>query len=183
MSFVIFAKYLLEKHGDIKSLDQHLSFNEYELLQTNEDYLRYALEIEQINIHLIDPSESDAKVLTNFEDILPGKPVIYYRYEKSIIIRLINRQSYSPNFEWSLPVMNGDTIKTLERHLRQHAEQQLKLCKNIRLFYFENWQVQALFDDLVVFENKQEILKIDMQYETLVFEEQNIGNTLVYFVE
>jgi len=46
MSFVIFAKDLLEKHGDIKSLDQHLSFNEYELLQTNEDYLRYAFEIE-----------------------------------------------------------------------------------------------------------------------------------------
>jgi len=51
------------------------------------------------------------------------------------------------------------------------------------LFYFENWQVQTLFDDLVVFENKQEILKIDMQYEILVFEEQNIGNILVYFVE
>jgi len=79
--------------------------------------------------------------------------------------------------------MNGDTIRTVERHLRQHADQQLKLRKNIQLFYFENWQVQTLFDDLVVFENKQEILKIDMQYEILVFEEKNIGNILVYFVE
>jgi hypothetical protein len=84
MPFIIFAKDLLEKNGDIKSLDRPLSFNEYEFLQNNQDYFRCALGIEQIDIHLIDPNEPDARVLTNLQDIVPGKPIIHYSYERSI---------------------------------------------------------------------------------------------------
>ncbi len=84
MPFIIFAKDLLEKNGDIKSLDRLLSFNEYEVLQTNQDYFRCALGIKQIDIHLIDPNEPDARVLTNLQDIVPGKPIIHYSYERSI---------------------------------------------------------------------------------------------------
>jgi hypothetical protein len=79
MPFVMFSKDLLEKSGDIKSLDQHLSFNEYELLKTNQDYLRRILKIDQIDIQLIDHNQLDPSILPNLEDLSPGRPIIHYR--------------------------------------------------------------------------------------------------------
>ncbi len=81
MPFVIYSKELLEKSGDISSLDRHLSFDEYEVLQFNQDYLRRTLDVERIDIRLVDGNETtDATMLSNLEDLLPGKPIIYFRH-------------------------------------------------------------------------------------------------------
>jgi leucyl-tRNA synthetase len=81
MPFVIYSIELLEKSGDISSLDRHLSFDEYEVLQFNQDYLRRTLDVERIDIRLVDGNETtDATMLSNLEDLLPGKPIIYFRH-------------------------------------------------------------------------------------------------------
>ncbi|CAF5065718.1 unnamed protein product, partial [Rotaria socialis] len=91
----------------------HLSFDEYQVLQFNQDYLRRALNVEQIEIHLTDGNDNETAAVSTVEDIIPGKPLVHFRHEASVTIRLINRQPYTSNFEWSLPIMNGDTIEQL----------------------------------------------------------------------
>ena len=190
MPFVIHSKDILEKSGDVTSLDRHLSFDEYEVLQYNQEYLRRALNVEQIDIRLTDGNETDVTTVVNLEDILPGEPIVHFRHEESITIRLINRQPYSPNFEWSLPVMNGDTIDKLEARLRRQGDRQLK-NKTIRLFYFQNWEfytrtlpnMATPLQGLVEFQNKDQPLQIDSRHGTMILGEQDIGNMLVYFIE
>jgi leucyl-tRNA synthetase len=191
MPFVIYSKDLVEKSGDITSLDQHLPFDEYEVLQFNQDYLRRALEVEQVDIRSTDANEVDLTMLSNLEDILPGKPLVHFRHEESVTIRFVNRQPYLPNFEWSIPVMNGDTIEKIELRLRRHGDRQLKSSKKIRLFYFQNWEfytrtlpnMATPLQGLVEFENKDQILQIDSRHGTVGLGGQDIGNILVYFVE
>jgi leucyl-tRNA synthetase len=191
MPFVIYSKGLLEKDGDVNALDRHLSFDEYDVLRLNQDYLRRALDVEQIDIRLTDGNETDGASLNNLEDILPGKPLVHFRHEESIPIRFINRQAYSPNFEWTIPVMNGDTIEKLEVRLRRHGDRQLRSSKKIRLFYFQNWEyytrtlpnITTPLQGLVEFENKDQILQIDSRQGTISLGTQDIGNSLVYFVE
>jgi leucyl-tRNA synthetase len=93
MPFVIYSKELLEKSGNVISLDRHLSFDEYQILQFNQEYLRRALDVEQIDIHLTDGNETDTAILNNLEDILPGKPFVHFRQEESVPIRFVNRQA------------------------------------------------------------------------------------------
>lgn len=191
MPFLIYCKEVLEKTGDIASLDQHLSFDEYQALKYNEDYLRRTLNVEQLDIQLLDNDGLDAAIIENVENILPGKPLVLFRQEPLTMIRLINRQPYSANFEWSIPLIDGDTIEKLEQRLRRHADRQLRMSKVIRLFHFKNWPLDSRkipniatpFEDLVEFKNKQQVLKINQPQETLVLDQQDIGNTLVYFVE
>ncbi len=57
--------------------------HEYKFLQNNQEYLRYTHESEQIDIHLINHSELDARVSTDLDDISPGKPLMRYRYKKN----------------------------------------------------------------------------------------------------
>ena len=191
MPFLIYCKEVLEKTGDILSLDQCLSFDEYQVLKYNEDYLRRTLNVEQLDIQLIENDELDATITENLENILPGKPLVQFRHEPLIMIRLINRQPYSANFEWSIPLINGDTIEKLEQRLRRHADRQLRASKNIRLFHFKNWpfdsrtipNIATPFEDLVEFKNKQQVLQINLSQEILVSDQQDIGNILVYFIE
>ncbi|CAF4160835.1 unnamed protein product, partial [Adineta steineri] len=191
MPFVIYSKELVEKSGNIESLDQHLSFDEFEILRINQDYLRRTLNLEEINICSADENENNQLMLTNFEDILPGKPLIYFRHEETIPIRFINRQPYSSHFEYSIPVMKGDTIEKLELRLRRHGDHQLKANKSIRLFYFQNWEfytrtlpnITTPLQGLEEFQNKNQVLQIDSRHGTLVMGDQDIGNVLVYFVE
>ncbi|CAF3462866.1 unnamed protein product [Rotaria sp. Silwood1] len=81
MPFVIYLKELLEKSDDIISLDRHLSFDENQILQLNQDYLRRAIHVEQIDIRLTDGNDTDTTMLSNLEDIVPGKPLIHFRHE------------------------------------------------------------------------------------------------------
>ncbi|CAF3565723.1 unnamed protein product [Rotaria socialis] len=191
MPFVIYSKDLLEKSRNVSALDQHLSFDEYQVLQFNQDYLRRALNVEQIEIHLTDGNDNETAAVSTVEDIIPGKPLVHFRHEASVTIRLINRQPYTSNFEWSLPIMNGDTIEQLESRLRRNGDRQLKLSKTIRLFYYQNWEfytrsipsMETPLKGLVEFQNKDQILQIDSIHGTVVVGEQDIGNILVYLVE
>ena len=79
MPFVIYSKELLEKSQDVTSLDRHLSFDEYQVLQFNQEYLRRALNVEEIEIRLTDGNQTDVPTLINLEDILPGKPLVHFR--------------------------------------------------------------------------------------------------------
>ena len=191
MPFVIYSKDLLEKSGDIQALDQHLSFDEYEVLSSNQDYFRRTLNVEQIEFRLTDGNDTDATLAVNLEDIIPGKPLVHFRHEASVSIRLLNRQVHTPHFEWTLSVMDGDTVEKLEARLRRNADRPLRLAKNIRWYYFQNWEFHSRvlpnlatpYQGLVELDNKQQVLKIDLRHGTLNFNDVDIGNVLVYFVE
>jgi leucyl-tRNA synthetase len=77
MPFVVYSKGLVEKQGDINALDRHLSFDEYKVLQLNQNYLRRMLDIQQIDIRSTDDPQTDTSML---EDILPGKPFIHFHH-------------------------------------------------------------------------------------------------------
>ena len=97
MPFVIYLKELLGKSGEISALDRHLSFNEYEVLQLNQEYLRRTLGIEQIEIRSTDENEIDATILlNNIDDISPGKPFVHFRYQESVAKHVLNDQKHSP---------------------------------------------------------------------------------------
>lgn len=189
MPFVIYSRDLLEKTGDIQSLDRHLGFDEYQVLSKNEDYFRRTLNIEQLNIRLTNESETADSV--NLEDILPGKPIIHFRHEAMIPIRLINRQAFSGHFEWKVNVMNGDTIEIIENRLRRNADRRLKNAKTIRFYHFQNWEFHSRtipniadpLHGLVEFGDKQKSFQTDLRHGTIMFGDQDIGNVLVYFVE
>ncbi|CAF2869881.1 unnamed protein product [Rotaria sp. Silwood2] len=85
MPFVIYLKDLFEKSGDITSLDRHLLFDEYQILQFNQGYLQRSLNLEKIDIRLTDGNDIDTTTLSNLDDILPGKPLVYFRLETSVL--------------------------------------------------------------------------------------------------
>ena len=191
MPFVIYSKDLLEKSGDIAALDQHLSFDEFEVLSKNQDYFRRALNVEQIEFRQVDGNDTDATFGMNLEDIIPGKPLVHFRHEASVNIRLINRQAHTPHFEWTLSVMDGDTIEKLEARVRRNADRTLRLAKTIRWYYFQNWEFHSRtipnlsnpYQGLLELDDKQQVLQIDLRPGTLSFKNTDIGNVLVYFVE
>ncbi len=76
MPFVIYSKDLVEKNGNVKALDRHLSFAECDVLRFNQNYLRRVLDVEQIDIRLTDDNQTNSSML---EDILPGKPFIHFQ--------------------------------------------------------------------------------------------------------
>jgi len=85
MPFIIYNKELLEKsNGDPSVLDQHLSFDEYEILTNNSDYIKRSLDLENIQFRLTDTIEEHEQI--NIDDILPGKPFIQFRHEQPITI-------------------------------------------------------------------------------------------------
>lgn len=191
MSFVIHLKDLLEKSGNINAIDQHLSFDEYDVLVKNQDYFRRSLNVEQVEIRSTDSLEQEQNTSINIEDILPGEPIVHFRHESSVPIRFVNRQAFAPYFEWVLPVMNGDTVERLEARLRRNADRALRTAKTIRFYSFQHWELNSRtlpnmanpYQGLVELSNKQETFQIDTRHGTLVFAEKDIGNILVYFVE
>ncbi|CAF0972514.1 unnamed protein product, partial [Rotaria sordida] len=75
------AKWLTaENSNDITSLDQYLSFDEYEILQLNQNYLRRTLNVEQLDIRLTDDNNTDTTMLNYLEDIVPDKPFVHLRH-------------------------------------------------------------------------------------------------------
>jgi len=192
MPFVIHLKDLVEKNGNLKALDQHLSFNENDVLNQNQEYFRRTLNVEQVEIRSTDTFDQNATNSMNVDEIIPGKPVVHFRHEASIPIRLINRQAFSPNFEWVLPMMNGDTIERLENRLRRNADRQLRTAKSIRFYHFQNWEFHSRtlpnmsnpHQGLQEIVDKQQTFQLDTRHGTLIFGDQlDIGNSLVYFVE
>ena len=72
---LIFLKETVQKRGII-ALNQTLDFDEYSTLNTNIKYLQNTLNLSNIEIKYTD--EAVATATSNFEDIVPGKPLIFY---------------------------------------------------------------------------------------------------------
>lgn len=84
MPFVVDLKKTLEKSDNVTSCDGHLSFDEYQVLQSNQDYLRRAINVEQVEIRVVDSNDTNAATSSNLEDLEPGKPLVHFRYEASV---------------------------------------------------------------------------------------------------
>ncbi|CAF1424116.1 unnamed protein product [Rotaria sordida] len=77
---IIFIAHSYPSRNDITSLDQYLSFDEYEILQLNQNYLRRTLNVEQLDIRLTDDNNTDTTMLNYLEDIVPDKPFVHLRH-------------------------------------------------------------------------------------------------------
>ncbi|CAF3948470.1 unnamed protein product, partial [Adineta steineri] len=75
MPFVSYCQTLVnEANNNINILDRHLTFNEYEILNNNQQYIQQELELNELHIIKTD----DAVTINNSEDITPGKPLIQF---------------------------------------------------------------------------------------------------------
>ncbi|CAF2993244.1 unnamed protein product [Rotaria sp. Silwood2] len=71
MPFVTYCQQLVkEANNNINILDQHLSFNEYEVLLNNQEYIQRSLKLNQLQIKLI--HEEDTGCISNLDDVIPG---------------------------------------------------------------------------------------------------------------
>ncbi|CAF1142501.1 unnamed protein product, partial [Didymodactylos carnosus] len=190
MPFIIHNKDLYEKSGgDINTLDHHLSFDEYDLLKTNIEYIRRSLDIESISIRLTGTVEENENI--NIDDILPGKPLIQFRYEQPLMVRIINGEPNTPLLEEPLPMLNGDTLEKLELRLKR-MERRLKSMKTIQFYRFQDPltgpqtipNLSKPTDGLIELKH-DDLFNIDLVKQTIILKQQNseieIGNVLVYF--
>ncbi|CAF3726768.1 unnamed protein product [Adineta steineri] len=75
MPFVSYCQTLVnEANNNIHILDRHLTFNEYEILNDNQQYIKRELRLDELHIIKTD----DAVNINNSEDITPGKPLIQF---------------------------------------------------------------------------------------------------------
>ncbi|CAF1352824.1 unnamed protein product, partial [Rotaria sp. Silwood1] len=83
MPFVTYCQQLVkEANNNINILDQHLSFNEYEILVHNQQYIQRSLKLDELEIKVID--EEDTININNLDDVIPGKPLIQFFSKSSI---------------------------------------------------------------------------------------------------
>ena len=66
----------VQKRGTI-AFNQTLDFDEFQTLKINLKYLQNTLNLANIVIKYTD-EPTDGTSTTNFEDIVPGKPLIFY---------------------------------------------------------------------------------------------------------
>ncbi len=66
----------VQKRGTI-AFNQTLDFDEFQTLNTNLKYLQNTLNLSNIDIKYTD-DPSAATSTSNFDDIVPGKPLIFY---------------------------------------------------------------------------------------------------------
>ncbi|CAF3923890.1 unnamed protein product [Rotaria sordida] len=83
MPFVTYCQQLVkEANNNINVLDQHLTFNEYEILIHNQQYIQRSLKLNQLQIKLINDEHTEN--INNLDDIIPGKPLIQFFSKSSI---------------------------------------------------------------------------------------------------
>lgn len=77
MPFVNYCQQLVKNaNNNISALDQQLTFNEYDILVDNQQYIKKSLKLNKLQIKLID--EDDTVNINNPDDITPGY-LFYHR--------------------------------------------------------------------------------------------------------
>jgi len=80
MPFVTFCKELVaDNHNNIQILNEHLTFDEFKIINDNQDYLKKIFKLNEIHIKEVTDDNRD-----QFEDITPGLILTNIFYSKHI---------------------------------------------------------------------------------------------------
>lgn len=130
MPFVAFMMERVESVGET-ALDTSLPWDERSVLEVNLDYLVSSLQLEGCTL------DWSTSLGEKGEDCKPGQPLITFRTEDSVKLRLTNNQPYSGLFSVDLPVFQGDTVDKMTTRLAR-TERAVKDPKKIELYRWED---------------------------------------------
>ncbi|EFN76201.1 Leucyl-tRNA synthetase, cytoplasmic [Harpegnathos saltator] len=107
MPFAQMMKEKVEVAG-LSVLNLTLDFNEFDVLESNKDYLKNTLGLDEITIKYTDEAPERTK-----RECCPGAPYMDFFDKAAIPVRIINPQSYCGLFELSINVSQADTASDI----------------------------------------------------------------------
>jgi len=130
MPFVAFMQDRVDSVG-VSALDTSLPWDETAVLEKNKDYIVSSLQLEGCDLAWsTDMGEKG-------EDCKPGQPLITFRTEASVKLKLTNNQAYSGLFSVDLPILEGDTPASIQTRLVR-TERGVKDAKRVELYEWKD---------------------------------------------
>jgi len=130
MPFVAFMQDRVESVG-LSALDTSLPWDEMAVLEANKDYIANTLGLEGCSLAW------STELGEKGEDCRPGQPLITFRTEESVKLRLTNNEAYSGVFNLDLPIMQGDTCSSITARLAR-TERGVKGGKMVELYSWKD---------------------------------------------
>ncbi|KAG5674705.1 hypothetical protein PVAND_004657 [Polypedilum vanderplanki] len=165
-----------------------VDFDEHGVIETNLQYLKGTLDLEQIEIRFTDdPSATE----NTRESVQPGSPFISYIVKPSVRVNFENPIPRSGLFTQQINVGEGDTLNTLKEKLAKGLG--LKVTTAIQLWRFEDHVLgprkMPIFNDFKTGKKQIEegIFSVDAK-DSKVFITNNeskieVGTNFIYVVE
>jgi len=110
MPFVAFTKEKVATSG-LSVLETSLPWDEMKVLSENLSYIQSTLGLEGVDLGL------SSDLGEKGEDCRPGEPIIVFRTEPSVPLKLVNTQPHSGLFTTLCPILQGDTVKSITKRL------------------------------------------------------------------
>lgn len=110
-----------------------VDFDEFQIINTNLEYLRSTLELEQLDIKFTSDPEALEKTK---EEVQPGFPFIIYSVKPSVKVTFENPTPRSGLFTQFLNVSDGDSVDNLKQKLAKALG--IKQASTIKLWRFED---------------------------------------------
>lgn len=188
MPFVQGVKERINTLG-IAALALTVDFDEFEIINTNLEYLRSTLELEQLEIKFTSDPEALEKTK---EDVQPGFPFIIYSVKPSVKVTFENPIPRSGLFTQFLNVSDGDSVDILKQKLAKALG--IKQASTIKLWRFEDHVLGPrkvpIFNDFKngKIELESGVLSTDLKENrvyitTAAANKIEIGTNLVYVIE
>lgn len=189
MPFVQMIRQNLEIKG-ISALDVQSSFDQAAILKENIDYLLLTLDLEKVVLKDVSEPEVESNII---EITYPGRPLIMYLSQRpGVEIKFRNVIACSGLFSLRMPILEGDTVKVLEKRMKR-LNKNIKACDSIRFWRYDNsfagdrqfidlhnpYSNMVLISDEAVFEVSVDHRIVKLKGKDGVFD---IGETLVYQV-
>lgn len=173
----------------IAALSLSVDFDEFGIINTNLEYLRTTLELEQLEIKF---TSDPAALEKTKEEVQPGFPFITYSVKPSVKITFENPIPRSGLFTQHLNVSDGDSVDSLKQKLAKALG--IKAASTIKLWRFEDHVLGPrkipTFNDFKTgkIELEEGVLSADLKENrvyitTTAAKNFEIGTNLVYVIE
>jgi len=126
MPFVAFTKEKVATSG-LSVLETSLPWDEMKVLSENLSYIQSTLGLEGVDLGL------SSDLGEKGEDCRPGEPIIVFRTEPSVPLKLVNTQPHSGLFTTLCPILQGDTVKSITKRLTR-LERNIKDGSTLSLY-------------------------------------------------
>ncbi|XP_032668298.1 leucine--tRNA ligase, cytoplasmic isoform X2 [Odontomachus brunneus] len=152
MPFAQVVKEKVETVG-LSALNLTLDFNEFDVLESNKDYLKNTLDLHEIIIKYTDEAPEKTK-----EECCPGAPYMSFSKKTAVPVHIINPQSNCGLFELSINVSQADTASDVVSRIAKHYKH-IKDPALIALYRYEDPVLGARMKPMIrdIFKGKIEI--------------------------
>ncbi|XP_048511037.1 leucine--tRNA ligase, cytoplasmic isoform X2 [Athalia rosae] len=116
----------------VAALNLTLDFDEFEVLQINQEYLRNTLTLEEVIIKYTDEASDKTK-----EECCPGAPYITFSTRPGISLNVVNPQMCTGLFTKTVKVFEGDTAANLVARIVKDNKS-IKDTSSILLYRYED---------------------------------------------